>query len=176
MSAGDPATYHFADDGHIPNHPHLPVLLYRGVAAVAAGADACERLFARHGWGGTWRDGIYPFHHYHSTAHEVLGVAAGHARVLLGGPRGRQFDLVAGDVVVLPAGTGHCNLGASADLLVVGAYPPGQQWDLRRGEPGDRPAVLTNIEAVPLPGTDPVHGAGGPLVALWRAASANARP
>ena len=176
MSAGEPATYHFADDGHIPNHPLLPVLLYRGVAVVAAGVDACERLFARHGWGGTWRDGIYPFHHYHSTAHEVLGVAAGQARVLLGGPRGRQFDLVAGDVVVLPAGTGHCNLGASADLLVVGAYPPGQQWDLRRGEPGDRPAVLATIQAVPLPGTDPVHGPGGPLVTLWRLASAGAQP
>ena len=69
-----------------------------------------------------------------------------------------------------------CNLEASADLLVVGAYPPGQQWDLRRGEPGDRPAVLANIEAVPLPGTDPMHGPGGPLVALWRAAAAGARP
>ncbi len=79
MSAGEPAIYHFADDGYIPNHPQLPVLIYRGVATVAAGAAACERLFARHGWGGTWRDGIYPFHHYHSTAHEVLGVAAGQA-------------------------------------------------------------------------------------------------
>src|SRR5262245_32395734 len=126
-----PTTYRFEDDGQIPNNPHLPALLYRGVA-IAGDAAASERLFAGHAWGGLWRDGIYPFHHYHSTAHEALGIAAGRALVLLGGPRGVRVELQAGDVVVLPAGTGHCNLGASDDLLVVGAYPPGQRWDLRR--------------------------------------------
>jgi uncharacterized protein YjlB len=169
MDRQQPIAYRFEDDGEIPNNPRLPALLYRGLTTVAGDPAACERLFAGHGWGGLWRDGIYPFHHYHSTAHEALGVAAGRALVLLGGPRGERVELQAGDVVVLPAGTGHRNLGASDDLLVVGAYPPGQRWDLRRGDPADRPAVLANIAAVPLPTTDPVFGADGPLVALWRA-------
>jgi uncharacterized protein YjlB len=101
------------------------------------------------------------------SAHEVLAIVAGRARVLLGGPQGRTFDLVAGDVVVLPASTGSCNPGASDDLLVVGACPPGPRWDLRRDEPGERPAVLAHIQAVPLSLTDPVPGANGPLLALW---------
>jgi uncharacterized protein YjlB len=162
------STYRFSDDGVIPNNPTLPVLVYRGVAAVIGDARACQDLFGRHGWGSMWRDGIYPFHHYHSTAHEVLGLVTGRARVMLGGPRGILFALTAGDIIILPAGTGHCNLGASDDLLVVGAYPPGQSWDLRRGEPDERPAVLHHIRAVPLPATDPVGGAVGPLIALWR--------
>ena len=114
-----------------------------------------EQLFARHGWLGAWRDGIFDFHHFHSTAHEVLGIAAGRANVVLGGPHGRRFELVAGDVAVLPAGTGHCNAGSDADLLVVGAYPNGMRWDIRRGDPDERDEVLANIARVPLPARTP---------------------
>ena len=119
---------------------------------------ACEALFAGNGWEGAWRDGIFSFHHFHSTAHEVLGIARGNARVSLGGPRGQTFAVRAGDVMVLPAGTGHCNAGASSDLLVVGAYPDGMKWDIRRGDPAERDEVLANIRAVPLPRCDPVEG------------------
>ena len=80
-----------------------------------------------------------------------------------------MLELEAGDMVVLPAGVGHCNEGASGDLLVVGAYPGGAAWDLRRGEPAERDEVLCNLAAVPLPGADPVHGTDGPLSRLWRA-------
>src|SRR5262245_32148079 len=97
-------TFTFADDGGIPNSA-LPVLVYRGALASEAGAAAHEDLFAGNGWLGAWRDGIYPFHHFHSTAHEVLGIAAGTANVVLGGAQGSRFELTAGDVVVLPAGT-----------------------------------------------------------------------
>jgi uncharacterized protein YjlB len=159
----------FDDDGGIPNSP-LPVLVYHDIDD-ARDARRCERMFAASGWLGSWRDGIFSFHHFHSTAHEVLGIVAGSAAVMLGGPRGRRFDVSAGDVLVLPAGTGHCNLGSSADLLVVGAYPDGMDWDLRRGDPAEHDEVLANISAVPLPRTDPVHGAGGPLSELWAAAA-----
>jgi uncharacterized protein YjlB len=120
-----PQTLRFADDGAIPNS-ELPVLLYRGVPEVVDGAAACEALFARSGWGAMWRDGIYPFHHFHSTAHEALGIAAGRVTVGLGGPQGESIELAAGDVAILPAGTGHRNEGDSGDLLVIGAYPRGQ--------------------------------------------------
>ena len=159
-------TYTFDDDGSIPNSS-LPVLLYHGALDGAADAADYEELFAGRGWLGAWRDGIFPFHHFHSTAHEVLGIARGTVDVTLGGPNGRQLALAAGDVVVLPAGTGHCNAGSSADLLVVGAYPNGMRWDLRRGDPAERDEVLANIARVPLPGLDPVGGRDGPLVELW---------
>ena len=155
-----PECHHFSDDGAIPNSP-LPVLVYHGV-------DDCEALFARHGWGGAWRSAIFEFHHFHSTAHEVLGILAGRATVLLGGPEGESFEVVAGDVLVLPAGTGHRRIDSSPDLLVAGAYPRGQEWDLRRGDPAEHDEVLANIAAVALPETDPVLGADGPLVELWR--------
>ncbi len=65
-------------------------------------------------------------------------------------------------MVILPAGTGHRNLGSSADLLVVGAYPNGMRWDLRRGDSAEHDEVLANIARVPLPDQDPVTGAHGP--------------
>jgi uncharacterized protein YjlB len=162
-----PETHTFDDDGSIPNSS-LPVLLYHDVLERRVGAAGYEKLFAGHGWLGAWRDGIFPFHHFHSTAHEVLAIAAGRAGVVLGGTQGRRFELVAGDVVVLPAGTGHCNAGASADLLVVGAYPNGMRWDLRRGDPAEHDEVQSNIARVPLPDLDPVQGTNGPLVELWK--------
>jgi uncharacterized protein YjlB len=161
-----PETHRFEDDGGIPNSS-LPVLVYHGVDG-ARDASACEELFASHGWLGAWRNGIFSFHHFHSTAHEVLGIVSGSAAVMLGGPSGRRFDVGPGDVLVLPAGTGHCNTGSSADLLVIGAYPDGMDWDIRRGDPSEHDEVLANISAVPLPRADPVQGEDGALVELWR--------
>lgn len=162
-----PEAYRFDDAGAIPNS-RLPVLVYHGVEEARAARD-CVELFALNGWLGAWVDGIYPFHHFHSTSHEVLGIVAGAASVVLGGPAGRRFEVVPGDVLVLPAGTGHLNAGASPDLQVVGAYPGGMRWDLRRGDPAERAEVLANIAAVPLPDTDPVGGADGALIELWSA-------
>jgi uncharacterized protein YjlB len=163
-----PEAHHLPDAGGIPNS-RLPVLVYHDVEA-ARDAHECEQLFARNGWLGAWVDGIYPFHHFHSTTHEVLGIVAGSASVILGGPSGHRFDLGRGDVLVLPAGTGHCNAGSSSELLAVGAYPNGMRWDLRCGDPAERDEVLAAIEAVSLPDADPVHGPDGPLTEIWPAA------
>jgi uncharacterized protein YjlB len=164
-----PDSLTFADDGGIPNS-RLPVLVYRDVEG-ARDAASCQRLFGGHGWSGAWRNGIYPFHHFHSTSHEVLGIVRGTATVRLGGPAGRAFEVRRGDVLVLPAGTGHKNEGSSADLLVVGAYPDGMAWDLRRGDPREHDEVVANIARVPLPDSDPVHGGGGPLTDRWARSS-----
>ncbi|MFB6098644.1 MAG: cupin domain-containing protein [Salinibacter sp.] len=160
-------TQTFADDGQFPNNETLPVVLLRGALAPEEGAETYEQVFRAHEWRGQWRNGIFSYHHYHSTAHEVLGIAQGSARVQLGGPSGEAFAVAAGDVVVLPAGVAHKNLGADADFLVVGAYSDGQQWDLKRGRPEERPEADRNIERVPLPSTDPVYGDGGPLIEHW---------
>jgi uncharacterized protein YjlB len=156
----EPRTLTLAPGETMPNN-RLPVLIYSG-ADDAAGFD---RLFAANGWGGTWHDGIYDFDHYHSNAHEVLGVARGTATVQLGGDSGETVDIKTGDVLVLPAGTGHRRIRSSGDLVVVGAYPPGQEhYDICR----DRsPEAELRITKLALPQSDPVRGADGPLIRLW---------
>jgi len=160
----------FDDDGVVPNNTRLPLLVYRGVLDTGpSGAAACEALFADNGWSGGWRGGVYPYHHYHTTAHEALGIVAGSAKVRFGGDRGVIVDLRAGDVVVIPAGVAHKGEAASPDLLIVGAYPGGRGPDMQIPGKCDRELALTNIAAVPSPGGDPVCGTSGPLTERWRA-------
>jgi uncharacterized protein YjlB len=151
-------TWHAPPGEEIPNHPSFPVLLYRGVHAPDVRA-----LFAEHGWGGSWVDGVFDFHHFHSTSHEVLGVLAGTATLDLGGPQGESFDVRAGDVIVLPAGTGHRRATARDGFTVCGAYPAGQEdYDLlRRADDAARERIRT----LPAPPQDPVGGEG---VSTWR--------
>lgn len=162
-----PETYVFTGDGRFPNSP-LPLLVYR--RAVDPDADAVEQRFRRNGWSNCWRNGVFPFHHFHAIAHEVLGIAAGEARVAFGGPAGEVVRVRAGDVVVIPAGVAHCNQGQSPGLLVVGAYPGGAEYDLKLGEPAEYGAACRAVASVPLPPSDPVQGAGA-LLRLWGAAS-----
>lgn len=156
------------DDGTFPNNA-LPALIYRGVVGSEDSAVAFEELFESNGWTDAWRNGIYDYHHYHSTAHEVLGIARGDVKVHLGGPNGRVFELSAGDAVVIPAGVSYKNIGSSRDLLVVGAYPQGTSPDMCYGKEGERPKADENIAAVPLPTADPVAGKNGNLVQEWQA-------
>jgi uncharacterized protein YjlB len=167
-----PERHRFADDGKTPNNPRLPLLLYRDVLRRQPGTEpaaAYEVLFAAHGWGDSWRNGIFPFTHFHTAAHEVLGIARGTAEVQFGGDGGPALTVQAGDVVVLPAGTGHRRLSASADLLVVGAYPRGS--DSGQSRPGeiDHRRACERIATVAVPAQDPVYGKDGPLSEAWRA-------
>ena len=162
-------TYFLKDDGAVPNSP-LPLLLYPGVLVFDDGdpAAVCEQVFHGNGWGDSWRNGIYSFHHYHSTAHEVLGICGGIAKVQFGGESGVVVEIEQGDVAILPAGVGHKKLGGSSDLLVVGAYPPGSDCDLMRNRSEDHRGALVRIGRVPLPSTDPVYGERGPLLHAWK--------
>jgi uncharacterized protein YjlB len=172
MSTTTIETHRFADDGIVPNNPALPLVVYRG--ALPAGGDrasACERMFAEHGWPGAWRNGIHPHHHYHSTAHEVLGIARGTARVRLGGEGGQTVELNTGDVVVIPAGIAHKREAASNDLLVIGAYPRGQRPDVCHADSALHDEAVAVIAKVPLPAADPVTGRADPLLECWRETS-----
>ena len=166
-----PRLYRFEDDGKTPNNPRLPLVHYRDVLRGRRGLDPaalCEELFAAHGWKDSWRNGIYEFLHFHTGAHEVLGIARGEARVQFGGDKGKTLTLQAGDVVVLPAGIGHRRISASNDLLVVGAYPAGVHYDQARPGEVDHRQAQQRIAKVPPPQQDPVYGAQGPLIDAWR--------
>jgi uncharacterized protein YjlB len=157
------------DTGVIPNST-LPLVAYRQAVVLSADDPAAtfEQSFRKHGWGNDWRNGVYAHHHYHSTAHEVLGVYAGSATIRFGGEPGMDLEVGAGDVVVIPAGVGHKRLVASSDFAVVGAYPDGQRPDMNVGEPGERPRVDQTIAGLALPLNDPVFGPEGPLSDHWK--------
>lgn len=162
---GKPQFYRFEDDGAIPNNPMLEVILYPG--AFKEDPHEIRAVFNRHGWTNSWTGGVFEYHHYHSNTHEVLGVQSGSATLQIGGEQGEALMVAAGDVVLLPAGTGHKKLEASSDFEIVGAYPGGVAYNLKTGEPGERPYVLEDIQNTPLPKMDPVFGNSGPVIEKW---------
>jgi uncharacterized protein YjlB len=167
-----PRTIMFRDDGFTPNHPRWPLVIYRGVLSFPRSLDpaaVCEDLFEANGWGDSWRNGIYDWLHYHSRIHEVLGIARGGAKVRFGGKKGRTLTLKAGDVAILPAGTGHQCLSASKDFLTVGAYPPAGTYDECRPTAEDHARSVKTVRRVARPRKDPVFGGKGPLLAVWKA-------
>ncbi len=160
-----------APDGPFPNNPRRPLLIYPQAVAPSGNDPAAvfEDRFGAHAWVHAWRNGVFAFHHYHSMAHEVLGVYRGMARIRCGGPQGMTAEVRAGDVVVIPAEVAHQRISSSVDFAAVGAYPRGQTPDLHRGQPGERPGTDANIRPVTRPPADPVHGTSGGLMNGWPA-------
>jgi len=167
----EPQAFMFADDGLVPNNARLPFLLYRNVVDLIGTVDpenVIENMFRANDWGNMWRNGILSYLHYHSMIHESMGIARGRAKVRFGGNKGREIDLRQGDVMVLPAGTGHQCLSSSNDLMVIGAYPKTGHYNLCRDSKGEHAKALSSIPLVPIPSTDPVFGKEGPLLRLWQ--------
>ncbi len=162
--------HHLSDDGTYPNNGLHPLLVYRKVLQLPdenRGKIIAE-FFESNGWTNSWEDGILNYHHYHSTAHEVLGVINGSARIQFGGSAGVSLMLEEGDVVIIPAGVAHKNISEDdSDFRCVGAYPDGQKYDMNMGDPKERPGTDNNIKNLPLPETDPVYGMEGPLLKNW---------
>ena len=160
------------DNGRFPNNDALSLILMQQVFDPATKnlVRTIEKKFHGNAWEGSWRNGIFTFHHYHSTAHEVLGLYAGRVRAQFGGPDGQAVTANAGDVIIIPAGVSHKNLDQSPDFRCVGAYPAGQSPDMQYGKPGERPLADKNIRSVSLPKIDPVFGNNGPLLEIWEKA------
>ncbi|WP_423822383.1 cupin domain-containing protein [Salinisphaera sp. SPP-AMP-43] len=163
-----PETFSFADDGRTPNN-RLPVLVYRDLGTAGEiTAEAFETVFAANAWPPQWRGGVFAYHHFHSNAHEALAVFSGQAELVLGGEAGQPVRLAAGDVVILPAGTGHCRISASADFELTAAYPAGYgDWDICKPGETDHDRAAARIAALPTPAIDPITGAEGALAQLW---------
>lgn len=173
MSEARVVAHLLAASGAVPNHPRWPLLVYPQAVPIHGPdpAAAFEALFARNRWPAAWRNGVYPFHHYHSDGHEALGVYSGEVTVLFGGEGGVALTARPGDVIVLPAGTGHKKIASRGSLGVVGAYPDGRHPDLCVAKIAAAKRAIEAIDRVPLPAADPVFGPGGPLFDYWPAAA-----
>jgi uncharacterized protein YjlB len=148
----------------------LPALLYKGILRVPVLFPAIhvKNIFERNNWTNTWDAGIFTYHHYHSTTHEVLGIYSGSASIQLGGDDGPKLLLEKGDVLVIPAGVAHKNLNQENAISVIGAYPDGRDYDMNYGKAGERPQADQNIAQLPIPDTDPLEGAIGELPKIWK--------
>ena len=147
------------------------MIIYRGAVKVSGSrfdpAVVIDTLFETNGWDRSWRDTVYDFVHYHSQIHEVMGVARGTATLEFGGVKGRKVRLKAGDVAILPAGTGHRLIEASRSFLVIGAYPEDGTYD-ECTDTRDRIEAAKRIAKTRRPDADPIFGKNGPLTRLWR--------
>lgn len=157
------------DNGIFPNSG-LPAILVKSAFTLKNDhlPAEIESVFEENGWSNCWRNGMYHYHHYHSNTHEVLGVYSGECHVLLGGDSGVQFLIEKGDVLIIPAGVAHKNIGSSLDFKCVGAYPGGKEFDIKLGKASERPEADHHIRKVPLPKKDPLYGKDGILALYWK--------
>ncbi|MFD2144510.1 cupin domain-containing protein [Mucilaginibacter antarcticus] len=147
----------------------FPVLLYKNILELPGlfPAKYVSDLFERNNWSNSWDAGIFDCHHYHSNVHEAMGVYKGSTTVMLGGEGGVEVTLEKGDVLIIPAGVAHKNMGSEHDISCVGAYPLGQDYDMMYGKPEEREQAADNLIKTPIPDTDPVRGGDG-LPDIWK--------
>jgi uncharacterized protein YjlB len=159
MSSRTPELHWSKPDGLLPNS-RFPLLVHRG--GVPHGEQAMLMRFRENSWFNNWRyPGIYTYPHFHSTSHECLGVARGSMTVELFGKQGISVTVEAGDVIVMPAGVSHTMTGGSHDVLIVGGYPDGRDWDNIQEAfltEDARRAAVKRIMMLPIPAKDPVTG------------------
>lgn len=169
MGQIEPVLFYFDDDGVTPNS-RLPVLIYKNVFSEIKEDLALylEKTFQKNDWTGNWRDIVLDKDHYHSTTHEVLGISEGSVNLQLGGAKGKQFEVSAGDVLIIPAGVAHCSLGNDHHYQVIGGYPQGRSWDMIYCEPEKYKEAKITIGSLPLPKSDPIFGEKGPLLDSWQ--------
>lgn len=161
--------YHFEDDGRFPNNP-LPVLVYKSVLTLPLffAAQYIKSVFKKNGWANAWKDAVFDYHHYHSIAHEVLGVFQGRTTLQIGGPKGKKIPVKKGDVIIIPAGVAHKNLEPKNEFQCIGAYPNGSIFDMNLGRKSERPEADEHIARIKLPSADPVFGKKGKLKSYWK--------
>lgn len=161
--------YHLKDDGIFPNNT-LPVVVYKRVLnlPVFFASNIVRKIFRDNNWKNSWKSGIFTYHHYHSTTHEALGVIKGKTTLLLGGQHGCKIDVQAGDVLIIPAGVAHKNLGNENQITCIGAYPNGKSYDILYGKKEERPGADERIIKVPKPLTDPVFGTKSGIAEHWK--------
>ncbi|KAI9375489.1 hypothetical protein BJX61DRAFT_531558 [Aspergillus egyptiacus] len=170
-----PNTYYLPPTDYAPNNP-LPILHYQNVLPQPRTEDGVTKFLTANKWEkrGTW--GPIWQSHFHPNSHECYGVFQGSSTLLLGAAGddgtsdvGLRVTVHAGDVVVLPAGTGHSSVESTVDYRYIGVYPTGcPRW---RNEFGtrriDSKSFRDEIAGVGFPEEDPVYGKNGPLIQLW---------
>lgn len=163
-----PILYRCRNSGDFPGN-RLPIVLYKNALSIPFlfKARYVKRQFAKHGWTNAWNSGVFTYSHYHSTTHEVLGFFGGSTTLQLGGANGHRITVNRGDVLIIPAGVAHKNLGDEYRVKCIGAYPDGRNYDINTGQPGERPGTDHNISALPIPKEDPVYGPGEGLPKIW---------
>jgi uncharacterized protein YjlB len=169
VSNGTAEKIYCQDNGVFPNS-RLPVLLYKKAMNIPhlLGSKKIKDFFSKNNWSNAWDDGIFTYNHYHSITHEVLGIYKGHTMLLLGGENGHQIKIEKGDVLIIPAGVAHKNLGHEHDIGCIGAYPEGKDYDINYGRPGERPGTDHNIALIPIPDKDPLLGEDGGIIIVWK--------
>jgi uncharacterized protein YjlB len=169
-SEGDIDKYFLHNSDIFPNS-RLPVLHYKQVFKIPAlfpGRKA-KKMLQQNGWTNNWNAGIFPYQHYHSNTHEAMVAINGQTMLLLGGENGAIITFKKGDVLVIPAGVAHKNLGKEFSITCIGGYPDGIEYDIKYGSPGERPAADRNISEVNIPRTGPLCGDEDPLMDIWNA-------
>jgi len=145
-------------DGTFPNNPDHPVMM---VLAAFHGTTAQAQALLTGGnqWTSPWIWGIYPFHHYHSTAWELLLCIDGQADIQLGGPSGPELSVTKGDWMLIPPGVAHKQLRDNGHFNLLGSYPMegcSGPVDTLKGSPTQEQVV--NMQACAAPQKAPIMG------------------